>query len=382
MNLPVSNGNKIVLLSSSLNIGGIQRVMTNLANEFVRRGLDIYLILSNGKGPFEALLDPRIHTFDLAVSNTYAGIPGFARLLRRIQPDAILSAHPNINIAAICARAASGVKSTLVISEHSTISLAKKSSRRLSVRLRPLLERVFYPIADNIVAVSNGVAEDMAQETGISRQRIRVIYNPIVIPEILAQAQIPPSHPWLSKKNRPVILAVGSLRTAKDYPTLIAAFSHVRKLRSARLIILGEGEQRPHLEALITSLELNDDVSLPGFEINPFSYMSHSDVLALSSLWEGLPTVLLEALACSTPIVSTACPSGPAEILAGGKYGRLVSVRNDEMLATAIVETLDAPISKALLKERALDFSIPGIANQYLETLFPGNRDETLKWLV
>jgi glycosyltransferase involved in cell wall biosynthesis len=198
-----------------------------------------------------------------------------------------------------------------------------------------------YPWADGIVAVSQGVADDLAQQIGIPRERIQVILNPIVTPELQRKAKAPLEHPWFSPGQPPVVLAVGRLHPQKDYPTLLEAFAQVRQARPARLLILGEGGERSRLEALIHQLGLEEDVSLPGFVENPFAYMSHASVFVLSSRWEGLPTVLIEALYCGAPLVATDCPSGPREILANGQYGRLVPVSDVRALAKAVEVTLD-----------------------------------------
>jgi glycosyltransferase involved in cell wall biosynthesis len=207
----------------------------------------------------------------------------------------------------------------------------------------PFLARKLYPNADEIIAVSNGVADDLAQFLSLPRQRVRVIYNGVVSPEIVSAAHAPLIHPWFVPGAPPVILSVGRLTVAKDYAILIRAFARVLKSRQARLLILGDGEERQALEGLVKSLQLQDDVSLPGSVENPYPYFAHAAVFALSSIWEGLPSVLVEALALGTPVVSTDCASGPREILGGGMYGRLVSVGDDRALAEALAATLDSP---------------------------------------
>jgi glycosyltransferase involved in cell wall biosynthesis len=226
----------------------------------------------------------------------------------------------------------------------------------------------FYPLADAVVACSKGVAEDLVQNMKVPRERVHVIYNP-TDPEIEAKAQEPVDHPWFKNSKIPVILCVARLAPEKDLPTLIRAFSIVRKERPAKLVILGEGSERAKLEALVKELGLEGDVWMPGFVDNPFKFMKRATVFALSSKFEGFGMVIAEALAVGTPVVSTDCPSGPAEILGGGKWGKLVPVGDYEKLAEAILETIENPPDREKLKERGRDFSLDRIGQQYLQLI-------------
>ncbi len=209
----------------------------------------------------------------------------------------------------------------------------------------------------------------LAQLANISRERITVIYNPSVVKaEVWAKAQAPLDHPWFKPDQPPVLVAVGRLQMQKDYPTLIRAFAQVRQSRRARLLILGEGKERLMLEALIKKLGLEQDVSLPGFVMNPYAYMARASLFVLSSRWEGLPTVLIEALCCGTPVVSMDCPSGPREILRGGKYGPLVPVGNADALARAIETTLEGDTPRPP-SESWQPYELDIVVNQYIRLL-------------
>jgi glycosyltransferase involved in cell wall biosynthesis len=197
------------------------------------------------------------------------------------------------------------------------------------------------------------------------------IRNPIVAPHLTSLADAPLDHPWLVPGAPPVILGVGRLSPQKDFATLIRAFRTVRARRPARLVILGEGEQRAELQALIAAEDLAADVALPGFEPNPLRYMRRAAMLALSSRHEGLPGALIEAMACGTPVVATDCPSGPAEVLENGRYGRLVPVGDADALANAIDATLDDPAPPAVA-ERAAAFGVEAAVAAYLEVLSLG----------
>jgi glycosyltransferase involved in cell wall biosynthesis len=225
----------------------------------------------------------------------------------------------------------------------------------------------YYPRADAIVAVSRGVADDLARFAGLPRDVIRVIYNPVVGADLPRMAGEPVDHPWFRPGELPVILGAGRLSRQKDFPTLIRAFAEVRRARPARLVILGDGAQRAELEALVRTLGLADAVALPGFTSNPYAHMARAAVFVLSSRFEGFPNVLVEALAVGTPVVATDCPSGPAEILERGRHGRLVPVGQADALARALLATLDAPGDPAGRRRRAADFSADASVSTYLD---------------
>ncbi len=363
---------KVALFLPSLRGGGAERVMVNLARGFSEKGLDVDLVLAKAEGPYLSEVPAGVRVIDLHSSRVLASLPNLIHYLRRERPQAILSAMDHANIVAIWARKLARVQSRVVVTVHNTLSRATTNSDNFRGRLMPCLIRMFYPWADAVVAVSGGVAEDLAKATGLPQEQIRVIYNPVVTPEILEKAEEPLNHTWFAPGEPPVILSAGRLTKQKDYPTLIRAFAMVRRERPARLMILGEGEERPKLEALIQELGLDEDVSLPGFVDNPYAYMARSAVFVLSSAWEGLPTVLIEAMAVGTPVVSTDCPSGPAEILEGGKWGKLVPVGDIEKIAKAIIDTLE-DLNHPDVAKRAQDFGIEKPVQNYLKVLLGDN---------
>jgi len=363
---------KVALFLPSLRGGGAERVMVNLARGFYDQGINVDLVLAKAEGPYLSEVPAGVRVIDLHSSRVLFSLPGLVRYLRRERPQSILSAMDHANIVAIWARKLSGVSCRVVVSVHSTLSRALMNIPNLRGYLMPNLIRIFYPLADAVIAVSNGVAEDFANITRLPRESIKVIYNPIVIPELLEKAKEAVEHPWFSRGEPPVILSVGRLTKAKDYPTLIRAFALVHRERPARLMILGEGEERPKLEALIQELGLDEDVSLPGFVDNPYAYMARAAVFVLSSAWEGFGNVLVEAMAVGTPVVATDCPSGPAEILEGGKWGKLVPVGDIEKIAKAIIETLE-DLNCPDVTKRAQDFGIEKPVQNYLRVLLGDN---------
>jgi glycosyltransferase involved in cell wall biosynthesis len=235
--------------------------------------------------------------------------------------------------------------------------------------MRLWLARRLYGWADAAIGVSRGISEDLAQHTAIPKARIITIYNPTFTAESLHKAASPLEHPWLTPDSPPVILGAGRLTTQKDFPTLLRAFARIRKRCPARLVILGEGKSRPALIDLATDLGIVQEMMLPGFVDNPFAWMSRSAVFVLSSVWEGFPGVLIEAMACGCPVVSTDCPSGPAEILNGDEYGPLVSMGDDKALAEAVLNTLQEPLDPAKLRARAAEYSVDRALDRYLEVL-------------
>jgi glycosyltransferase involved in cell wall biosynthesis len=219
--------------------------------------------------------------------------------------------------------------------------------------------------------VSQGVADDLVNTVGIPSRMVEVIYNPGVTPDLKSKAAAEPDHAWLRSGEPPAVLGVGSLTAQKDFPTLVRAFWEVRRSRAAKLIILGEGRERASLERLVKELDLEQDVSLPGFVDNPYSYMSRAGAFVLSSRWEGLPTVLVEALYCGVPLVATDCPSGPREILQNGQLGSLVPVGSVDQMARAIHLALAGAGPKAT-RDSWQPYTLDAVVEKYLNVLFHG----------
>lgn len=359
----------IALFTRTMHGGGLERVVGNLANEFVRRGHQVDLVLAEAVGDFLAALDSRVRIVPLNAPKLRAYTLGLAGYLRKQKPEALLSASDECNLAAVWARGIARVSTRLVISSHSTLSRYVPVARDRKVRLLPFLIRHTYCHADAVVAVSGGVADDLATVSGLARDAIQVIYNPSVMDEMIDGSRPPVDHPWFAQRTEPVVLGVGNLRRAKDFPTLIRAFKRVLDTRPARLLILGEGVDRGALETLIASEGLADRVQLPGFCQNPWDFIAAADLFVLSSEWEGLPTVLVEALALGTRVVATDCPSGPREILEDGTHGELVPVGNDRLLAEAMIRALETPGDVVSRRQSARRFTPGPSGDAYLSLL-------------
>ena len=369
----------------------------NFAVALAARGYRVDLVLCQAEGPFLEAVPKTVTVIELRRSPLFPAyllavaprsliplrrlyvrrprppfpnlfyLPALVRYLKRERPDTLLSAMAMPNLMATWAARLAGVPMRVVISQHSHLSTEVQDMGWGP--LVPTLRRA-YSQADARIAVSHGVADDLSRHLHIPRPEV-VTLPPAFRTNFLGQADTAAAHPWLHPEAPPVILGAGRLTQQKDFPTLLRAFARVRQQRRVRLIILGKGPLRADLEALARTLGVAADVALPGFVDNPFAYMAHAAVFALSSAWEGLPGVLVEALAVGCPVVSTDCPSGPAEILAGGTYGRLVPVGDNPALAAALNATLDAPPPRDLLQGRAQAFSIDRVMDRYLEVLFP-----------
>jgi glycosyltransferase involved in cell wall biosynthesis len=358
---------KVAFFLQDLFGGGAERVMLTLAGGFADRGYDVDLVLVRAQGPCLADVPPNVRIVTLGTRRTVYSILRLAQYLRRERPQALLSALVHVNIAAILAARLSGAGPRVIVTEHNQATENAARARSPIIRLAHRAIGWLYPLADEIVAVSSGVAESLAAYSGLDERRVSVIHNPVVTPALHEKAVAAVTHPWFAPDQPPVILGVGRLTAQKDFVNLLHAFAIVKQNRPARLIILGEGPDRAALRDLIDRLDLARDADMPGFDANPYAYMSRAAVFVLSSAWEGLPTVLIEAMACGTPVVATDCRSGPADILVGGRFGELVPVADPAALAAAILRTLERPPSPPALRLRAGDFSIDHAVDRYAD---------------
>jgi glycosyltransferase involved in cell wall biosynthesis len=356
----------LAIFLPSLVGGGAERMMLNLATGMADRGRAPDLVVADASGDYRDLVPTESLLIDLGARRVLQALPGLIRYLRRRRPETLLAAMDHANMVALWARALSGVPTRTYVSVRSNLSQEALHSPFLLGRLMPLAARLFYPRADAVVAVSQGVADDLETLVGRGRLRIQVIPNPVVTPDLRAQAAEPVAHPWLQPGMPPLILAAGRLVPQKDYPTLLRAFAALDPHRDLHLLILGDGPERPALEGLAHTLGIAERVAFAGFQRNPFAYMARARLFVLSSAWEGLPGVLIQAMACGTPVVSTDCPSGPREVLAAGRYGPLVPVGAVEALAQAIARTLDDPLPPQVLEARAAEFALAPVTDRYL----------------
>jgi glycosyltransferase involved in cell wall biosynthesis len=335
-------GAPLAFFLPSLAGGGAERAILNLATGFSERGVRTDLVLARAEGPYLALVPPTVRVIDLKASRVFRSFGSLAAYLRRERPRALLSALDHASVVAILAARTAGARTRVVISIQNT--LGKEARDTISTKSILWLLRRLHHCADAIVAVSQGVAEDLVRTIDVPRGRVDVIYNPVITPTLMQVASERPSHSWFEDSTHPIVLGVGRLAPQKNFQLLIDAFALVKRdYEDARLVILGEGPERRLLEERVHDHRLEGSVALPGFVDNPYACMARANVFVLSSDFEGLPTVLVESLALGTPVVATDCQSGPREILRGGILGDLVPVGNVCAMARAIARALTDP---------------------------------------
>lgn len=337
---------RVAFLLPHLKAGGLERIGLNLVKGMIGCNVKLDLVLTSAEGEFLKDVPAEIRVIDLKSPIGY-GIKTASKItiplinyLKTENPDIVVSHLYIYNVFAAIAKLIATSPAYLVLVEHAVIYRSKKEAKGLQGWLLPLLIRYLYPLADVVVAVSYSLARQFEADLNLRSGLIKTIYNPALDDSLYLKAKEPVEHPWFKDGEPPVILGVGRLVDQKDFATLIRAFKLVRRTQRARLVILGDGPEKRKLEAQVRELGLENDVALLGFTPNPYAYMARAKVFVLSSAWEGLPTVLIEAIALGTPVVSTNCKSGPEEILDGGNYGELVSVGNSEAIATAILSIL------------------------------------------
>ena len=401
----------IALFIKDLDGGGIQKVMLHLAEALLKRGHRVDLVVCQTRGPFLEQIPSEVNCIKLEMTALWrarflallADYKGFKSLLRPVlmaakpsdtlkyfqglvnylsanKPQAVLSASPFLNIVTVLACKLAKSNARVVISEHLDLrhlhTAIPAKAKKWRHKYLPQLMYHYYPQADAIVTVSDGVADSLAEFSRLPRRLMQTIYNPVVPDNIDEISQEKVDHPWFQQTAIPVVLAVGRLTQQKDFHTLLRAFAIARKQMPVRLVILNgtlnpqrDDESRQELNALATELALQNDVQLLEFKTNPYKYMAHASVLAVSSIFEGFGNVIAEALACGCPVVSTNCPSGPAEILDNGKYGKLVPVSDPHALAAALVETLKNPPQTPDLRARGRMFSVDQAVQKYEKLL-------------
>jgi glycosyltransferase involved in cell wall biosynthesis len=372
----------VALLLADLEGGGAQRSMVDLACGFHARGLRVDVLVVRTRGELREVLPSEVRVVPLEGllarlplvagskrRRVLASIPALLRYLHREQPRALLATSPSSNVAAAVVARLARPATRVVLRLDSQLTRAPELAGTRTQRRRERRARRTYPWADAWIAISEGVAADAARVTGIPRERIVAIHNPVLTPAFRERATARIEHPWLAAGSAPVVIAVGRLVRQKDFATLIRAFARVRKQRRVRLLILGEGPLRGALEHLAGETGVAADVRLPGRVANAPAWMARAAVFALSSAWEGFGRVLVEALAVGCPVVSTDCPSGPREILGDGAFGPLVPVGDDAALAAAIGSVLARPPDRKLLMQRAEVFSLERGVDRYLEVL-------------
>ncbi|MBK1629185.1 glycosyl transferase [Thiohalocapsa halophila] len=363
---------RIACLFSTSGHSGVDRLAQHLLPAMARRGYRVDLLKVRRHGPHLAAVaaeTPGLEVVELGSRHTYACIPAIVRYLRRRRPLVMLSDKDRVNRTALLARALSGVPTRLYLRSGTTLSVSLANRGAFQRRLQRWSFARLYRHAAGVLVPSQGAAADLAAYAGLDAAQIQVVPTPVVPAALLDTALPTPEHPWFHDPAAPLILGVGELSPRKDFMTLLRGFAQLRTQRCCRLMILGEGSEREALLAEATALGVADDVTLPGFVPKPYAEIAHADLFALSSRWEGMPLVLVEALALGTAVVATDCPSGPRELLADGDQGWLVPVGDAAALAAALAATLAAPQHADALREAARPYTIEAATTAYLTAM-------------
>lgn len=365
---------KVALFLPSLEGGGAERVSLLLAQGLKERGAEVDLVLAQAQGPYLSAVPKGVRVVDLGAPRVLLSLFPLLAYLRKEKPEVLVSSLSHANLIAYWARSLSKIPTRVFLAEHIPVKSGRWGTISVKERIVLTLLRRVYPRADGVVAVSEGLAEELISFFGVPSDKVHTIYNPVVSEELFRKAEETAPHLGFdSFPDLPVVLAVGRLTRQKNFSLLLRAFARVRKRVESRLLILGEGPERKRLEALIQELELSEHVALPGFVPNPYPYMRKAAVFVLSSLYEALPTVLIEAMALGTPLVATDCPYGPREILEGGRWGQLVAVDDEVGLANAMQEVLENPPpseERELMRKVALErFGVDRAIQEYWQLL-------------
>lgn len=359
----------VAVVMPSLSGGGVQRVLLNLGAEFLGRGMGVTVVVLGRTGS-GATVPEGLEVIELQEGGHLAKTRSLAALLDQREVDVAISGITRANLSSLFAARFARRRVRTVLTKHLPLDrLSSSPWRRYALRQ---VIKTFYSRADAVVAVSQGTLDSL-EAAGVRPRRLLRIANPVIQRDLDDRMAGPVAHPWFEPGTPPVVLSAGRLTEQKGFDVLIRAFAELRGQREARLVILGEGELRQTLEGLATSLGVAADVSLPGHASDALPYMARAPVFALSSRWEGLPTVLIEALAAGSTVVAADCRVGPREILVGGELGALVPVDDPAALARALARALDEP--KPVERSVLAEYMVGRAADRYIELITELVRD-------
>jgi glycosyltransferase involved in cell wall biosynthesis len=359
----------------TLNGGGIQKATMRLITELLKRNVQVTLVGFNCQGPIRKEIPEGCEFVDLQVSRIRFAFFPLLKYLRAAKPALGISSQTHLNLLMILLRMFTGYPGQLIVREHNTLVQDDHEGDNPLQGFQMMLVRILYPLASKCVAVSSSVAESVKSKSKLRRE-FRVIHNGINVEEIQTSIAISLDQTWFKEiEKKDLVIGLGRLSYQKNFSLLISAFSHLQNNRNAHLLIMGEGEERQALQALSRELSLMDRVTMPGFVENPYAILSQAKVFVLASRWEGFGNVILEALACGVPIVATDCPGGPADILAGKPFARIVPMGDPAAMATAIREVLAFLSYRDEIIRYAGEFDIAYVAQEYLDLIAGVQKD-------
>lgn len=358
----------IALMVPNLHGGGAQRITLPLVSELQRLGLETDLVVGAVEGPLVDEVPGDISVVDLGAPRLRRALRPLVRYLQDRQPAVLMPTIPHTDVLAAVAGRMSRTGVTVIPRVSNTLSAAGRS-RALNGRLSNAMARWVYTRAPLVIACSWGMQRDLVDALGVPADHVEVAPNAAVGAALHRLALQPVDHPWVGARDVPLILAVGSLTSQKNHALLLESFADLLEIRPAHLLVLGEGPLRRPLGEQVARLGISAHVEFAGFDVNPYRYMRACDLFVLSSDWEGLPGVLIEAVACGANVVSTDCPSGPAEILGHGAFGRLVPCGDRTALATALGDALDDPIRPG--PDAWERYTVQAAAQRYAEIVGP-----------
>jgi glycosyltransferase involved in cell wall biosynthesis len=355
----------VAIYLTSMTMGGAERVALNLCKGLIDDGYEVDLVLVEATGELLNDVPAEVSVVDLEADRVLTSLLPLRKYISSRKPDVLYAMMTEPNVVAVGAHRTIATDTRLILSEHNMLSRSSETIKNYLARAGAWL---LYPLADAIVAVSEGVQADLLANTRLNGDDISIIYNPVDIESIRNQALEPVEHEWLADDDLTVILSGGRHVPQKGFDILLDAFLHIER-DDVRLLLFGTGQETESLKRQASALGISEQVCFLGFVENPYAYMAAADVFVLSSKYEGFGLVLIEALACGCPVVSTDCESGPAEILEQGKYGPLVPVGDVAALAASIKQVLNYPPESNSLRTRSDDFNIETAISQY-ESLF------------
>jgi glycosyltransferase involved in cell wall biosynthesis len=363
----------LAIYSGARNGNSTAKIAARLANAFVARGIATDLLVTHSRNPIHETLEPGVRVIEMGQMTALTSVLRMALYLRRERPAAVLTHRIRENVLVHRAARIAGNRTPVFVTVHGPMEIKLKHLRQAKQKKRRAEFLRYYPRSSGIIAISEETAADLRQLLGAG-VRLTVIPNPIVTDALDMLASEPLTHPWFRDgADIPVVVFAGRFEREKDVPTLLEAFALLCRKRDARLVLIGDGSLRPDIDALRRTLGLEARVDMPGWAANPYPYLKQADLVVLSSVWDALPTVLIEALALGTPVVSTDCSAGTREILDEGRFGELVPPRDPDALAQAMGRALDHPLPTQVLSSGAARYAARRNADLYLSFMLgPG----------